>query len=691
MQGLKPSTCHDPAPAEPGMSGVLKTLGLEISGESADYVQNKSQFHLHTLLTEQRHPNTWNLSFSASRNVAAALEAVLSVDDDLEQKLASIAASDDISVIRSMADAVTSAVREGHRVYIYGCGATGRLAKVAESALWRPFWAKVEEKCQPSPPWLTAFRAAVVGEMTGGDRALVSSLEGFEDLQLLGALQLKDHGISKDDVVICVTEGGETSSVIGTALAARALHADAAASKSHVYFVYNNPDEVLRPFGRSRSVFEETGITRLNLSTGPQAVSGSTRMQATTIETFVIGLALETAAARLVEEKLGREKLASLGFSPELELSTSLTRDFKQLRAAVNAAIPALSELTRLESDAYSAGHRAAYAAGALLCTVFTDCTERSPTFRLHPLDRVDAEDPQCWFHVFVLGAADSTTAWTRLLGRSFRGLDPSVYQKPLDSGVSDPYLHKAALTSLARAGFEQAEVYDFSCSRDNLARAKLQPSDLTVVVAMGKEIEEHRSSAFMDACASSGHTVFIVVGDEGSPAPPNGSIVHVHLPAAGDPLGLRRHVAAKILLNAHSTTLMARLGRTVGNTMTNVSPSNLKLFGRATFLIQSHVNDVLAHATWATSRTPITFAEANAVLFDAISWVQSQKVVQTAEVALSIIRLVEALRTSAAVPFERAMEILTTIGLAEFLREHNPALDAMPEPTAKRARLAEA
>jgi hypothetical protein len=46
-----------------------------------------------------------------------------------------------------------------------------------------------------------------VGEMTGADRALISSLEGFEDLQLIGRLQLAQHGVARGDVVICVTEG----------------------------------------------------------------------------------------------------------------------------------------------------------------------------------------------------------------------------------------------------------------------------------------------------------------------------------------------------------------------------------------------------------------------------------------------------------------------------------------------------
>lgn len=52
--------------------------------------------------------------------------------------------------------------------------------------------------------------------------------------------------------------------------------------------------------------------------------------------------------------------------------------------------------------------------------------------------------------------------------------------------------------------------------------------------------------------------------------------------------------MAVKVILNAHSTCIMGRLGRLVGNTMTNVSPSNLKLIGRATYLILLHVNATL-------------------------------------------------------------------------------------------------
>jgi len=91
-----------------------------------------------------------------------------------------------------------------------------------ESSFWRPFWAKARAhdcwtKLKAYLPDDIGERC--IGEMTGADRRLVSSLEGFEDLQLIGRLQLQERRVERGDVVFCVTEGGETSSVIGTASA----------------------------------------------------------------------------------------------------------------------------------------------------------------------------------------------------------------------------------------------------------------------------------------------------------------------------------------------------------------------------------------------------------------------------------------------------------------------------------------
>ena len=61
--------------APPAADGpLLRFLGLVASPESIDYVVNKSQFQLHTLLTEQRHPKTWTLSEKIRTDTAAGLK-----------------------------------------------------------------------------------------------------------------------------------------------------------------------------------------------------------------------------------------------------------------------------------------------------------------------------------------------------------------------------------------------------------------------------------------------------------------------------------------------------------------------------------------------------------------------------------------------------------------------------------------
>ncbi len=70
-----------------------------------------------------------------------------------------------------------------------------------------------------------------------------------------------------------------------------------------------------------------------------------------------------------------------------------------------------------------------------------------------------------------------------------------------------------------------------------------------------------------------------------------------------------------------------------------------------------------------------ITFAEANAVLMDAIDFVRSEDMGQTAEVALSIIRIIEALDRQAPVSWTDARRIMEEESLAAYLLRHNPSL----------------
>ena len=231
--------------------------------------------------------------------------------------------------------------------------------------------------------------------MAGGDYALIKSVEGFEDFAPFGRRQIADLGVAKGDMVFAITEGGETSFVIGTAW--QGLEAGA-----RVAFVYNNPDEVLRAHvERSRAVIDEPRIRKVNLTTGPMAITGSTRMQATSIELLAMLTVLEMA----LREVLARAGAAEAGLGPSGDVPAAMREGLRAVHAAL-AGERLRRDLARLvvaEEQAYRRGARTSYFADALAVDVLTDTTERSPTFCTPSFRKWDdAEASESWAFLFT-------------------------------------------------------------------------------------------------------------------------------------------------------------------------------------------------------------------------------------------------------------------------------------------------
>ena len=181
---------------------------------------------------------------------------------------------------------ILCALKIGGRIFFTGCGSTGRLSILLDS-VWRDFWQQAgDESAQ--------VENRTFSVMAGGDFALIKSVEGFEDFTAFGKKQITDLGVSSKDVVFAITEGGETSFVIGTAWAG-------VEAGAKVYFIYNNPDEFLgEHVERSREVIQDPRIEKINLTTGPMAITGSTRMQATSIQLCVMLMVLEIVVRDLI-------------------------------------------------------------------------------------------------------------------------------------------------------------------------------------------------------------------------------------------------------------------------------------------------------------------------------------------------------------------------------------------------------
>jgi N-acetylmuramic acid 6-phosphate etherase len=523
------------------------------------FLTEEKAFRLGILPTEASHPKTEALSQTAQTDLRAAVAMLQSVDADIPPVAEKVFQD---KVFQELVDAFVQAMEAGNRIYFTGCGATGRLAILLEAA-WRRFWGQCRQETPERLGDLPDLTDRIVSVMAGGDYALIKAVEGFEDFPDFGRYQLKQAGVKQGDVVVAVTEGGETPFVIGTAW--QGLDAGA-----KVFFVYNNPTEALcRHVRRSREVIEEPRIRRIDLATGPMAITGSTRMQAVTIELLVLGGALEMALARLLREHHAKLPAQTTKYS---ELFSTLLTEL-----SASSAIQAMIDAIVFEEDIYRRDGLITYVADSFLLDVLTDTTERSPTFMLPPFRKlVDKSSPRPW--AFVKDPFRPTRdAWRSLLSREPRGLqwDATVYEQ-----LSAPTV---LLAEPPQLGNDEIYKFQIGCEPD-VSRTDV-PDSAMVAIAVGDEVSHIVPAALKIFGTQYNKTAAILIGPTAVSGDIDGRFVFTcDLPDS--PLQLWHHLAVKLVLNTISTVTMVRMGRVLGNAMVWVSPSNKKLIDRGCRLI---------------------------------------------------------------------------------------------------------
>ena len=536
------------------MSDVVK--------KAEEFLLREKEFRLGELLTEAFHPKTKTLSQTAAVDLPAAIRMLQSVDDEIPPAMEKVLRLDSFG---RLVDAFGEAMSKGKKIFFTGCGSTGRLSILLEAA-WRRFWREIKKTL----PEMNDMENRVFSVMAGGDFALIKAVEGYEDFPDFGRYQLRRMGVGPGDVVVAITEGGETSFVIGTAW--EGLDAGA-----KVFFVYNNPTELLRRHvKRSREVIEEPRITKLDLTTGPMAITGSTRMQATTAELFIVGSALEIAMVRFLQQQLSpsdAEKIRLRENRPD-EYHRRLCELLDQLSS--DESVDTLAAATAYEEDIYRKQGLVTYFADEFLLDVLTDTTERSPTFMLPAFRKQDDNlSPLSW--AFVKDPLRLTKdAWRELLQREPRGLQwgIDVYEKmnaPENLKLQPPRLDNAEI-----------HMFMIGCEPDP-SRTDAADSAL-VVVGVGDE--DHLISAALKKFGSKyKKTAAIIVGPADTGGSPDDTF-SFPCTLADSPLRLWHHLAVKLVLNTLSTATMVRMDRVIGNAMVWLSPSNKKLIDRGSRLI---------------------------------------------------------------------------------------------------------
>jgi len=559
-----------------------------------EFLNRQRVFRLGELLTESSHPKTKTLSQTAEDDLPAAIRLLQSVDDEIPPAMKKVLQQDSF---RELIEAFVKAMSAGKRIYFTGCGATGRLSVLLESA-WRRFWRKIKVgaglRACPGQPHRVAptlmgleipdMRDSVFSVMAGGDFALIKSVEGYEDFPDFGRYQMKEKRVQPGDVVVAITEGGETPFVIGTAW--EGLDAGA-----KVFFVYNNPTEVLRRYvKRSREVIEELCITKLDITTGPMAITGSTRMQATTAELFVVGSAFEIALVRFLRKRLSPMQAAKLGLKERqpgdyLRLLSELIEQLSSPRV-----VDTLARATRFEEGVYRRRGLVTYMADSFLLDVLTDTTERSPTFMLPAFRKYgDNRSPSSW--AFVKDPFRTTEkAWHELLQREPRGLEwgQKVYEQ----------LNAPASLKVQPPKLDNSEIYKFMIGNEPDSSRTDAPGSALVVITAGGETDRLIRTALQKFGSQYEKTSVLVVGLANAATPtdlsrlcsanraPAGETFLFPCSLADSPLQLWHHLAVKLILNTLSTATMVRMGRVIGNAMVWLSPSNKKLIDRGSRLI---------------------------------------------------------------------------------------------------------
>ncbi len=211
------------------------------------------------LRTEQPHPDHPQLD---RYDTAMLVEAFVA-----DQALAAQAVRAAAPQLARAVDAAVPRLRAGGRIVYVGAGTSGRLGVLDAVEL------------QPTFSWPRERAPAL---LAGGEGAMFVAVEGAEDDQAQGAAELGVLQPTPNDVVLLLAASGATPYVLGAAAAARAAGALSVG-------IVNNP-------GAPLAAACEIAVL---LDTGPELISGSTRLKAGTAQKIALNTFSSSVMVRL--------------------------------------------------------------------------------------------------------------------------------------------------------------------------------------------------------------------------------------------------------------------------------------------------------------------------------------------------------------------------------------------------------
>jgi N-acetylmuramic acid 6-phosphate etherase len=211
------------------------------------------------LETEQRNPRTTQIDRMSTTDLIKILHA--------ENHTVADAIDPVLSTLTTLVDVITDRLYAGGRLFYVGAGTSGRLGVLDAS------------EC---PPTFGVPAEMVQGLIAGGQPALTSAVEGAEDDTKLPERDLAAKDLNKKDVVVAIAASGRTPYAIGALQYAKTVGAATAA-------VVNV----------SESALSQYADYTLAAVTGPEPITGSTRMKAGTAQKLLLNLITTATMVKL--------------------------------------------------------------------------------------------------------------------------------------------------------------------------------------------------------------------------------------------------------------------------------------------------------------------------------------------------------------------------------------------------------
>ena len=211
------------------------------------------------LSTEKQNPKSLDID---TQSIDQILRTINQEDQSIANKV-----NQAIGDISRAVELTTNAIRSGNRIFYIGAGTSGRLGVLDASEMPPTF--------SVSPKWFN-------GIIAGGDHALRNSIEGAEDKPEMAVKDLQKHNVSDGDIVIGISTSGAAKYVTSGIEFAKSLGAKT------VYLICNEKPHISADVD-----------VMIKIDTGPEVITGSTRMKAGTATKMVLNMISTTTMIQL--------------------------------------------------------------------------------------------------------------------------------------------------------------------------------------------------------------------------------------------------------------------------------------------------------------------------------------------------------------------------------------------------------